>query len=432
MVSLRGMGMKDISEVEWSNYRIAIIMANYNKAVYIRQAIESVLMQRTRFEYILVIVDDCSTDGSADIIQMYEELYPQKILTVFSTSNRGYFASQMMVYPYMKTDYYTLLDPDDYWTNSAILEEAVLFLEKNLDFTACGFNTQIEEKGELIETPLFCKTHKEEIIYEGIEDYFAGKCIMPHTSATIYRNVIYKKGIPKLFIQAGEGLAEASFRGDTDRFIMYLKYGRIAFKNKIVSVYRIYEGGIWSGASPVTRCLMRARAQLDYSDFYDCKYERQFADVTRWDRIEIVKSIIEKRYACREEDRQKDIGNYQYLMHRLCMLSNENVTEEDLNTIWEFINEYNGQPVIIWGCGDAAENMLQRYQFTNIKYFVDSNSEKQGKPFHGVLTKAPDEIDGGFYVILMSMHYQEIEAMIRQRNLCDMDCVVNLYGYENL
>lgn len=43
--------MQDINGLEWDKYRITIIMANYNKEYYIKQAIESVLMQQTTFSY---------------------------------------------------------------------------------------------------------------------------------------------------------------------------------------------------------------------------------------------------------------------------------------------------------------------------------------------------------------------------------------------
>ncbi len=424
--------MQDINGLEWDKYRITIIMANYNKEYYIKQAIESVLMQQTTFSYILAIVDDCSTDHSRNMIKAYEELYPDKILTIFSDQNEGYYKSQMKVYQYMKTDYYTLLDPDDYWTSSHILEESVSFLDKNKDYVVCGFNSQIERAGKIERESFFCMTDKDQIVYEGLTDYFAGRCIMPHTSATIYRNDLYKNGIPDLLERAKETLAEASFRGDTDRFVVHLKYGKILFINKLVSVYRIYEGGIWSGAAAITKYLMHARAQLDYSDFYDREYEMQFAAGIKWDKIEIIGSVIREKYVCRECDRERDRTNYHYVMQRLSSLSEIDLTENEIAAIWRFLMKYAGEPVIIWGCGNIAEGLLTRYPFVNIKFFVDSNVEKQGRLFHGIPVKAPEEIEPGCYVILMSSYYQEIREKIQQEKLINMDRVINLSGYDGV
>lgn len=423
--------MKDIARVDWDRFRITIVMANYNKEEYMKQAIESVLMQKTSYSYLLAIVDDCSSDSSPEIIERYEELYPDKILAVYRQENGGYFKSQLSVYHYMKSQYYTLLDPDDYWVSDCVLEKAVSFLDQNPDYSACGFNSQIL-KNDKFEEQFFCQTREDEKIYTGIEDYFENRCIMPHTSATFYRNSIYRNGVPSLLLKAADSLAEASFRGDTDRFIMSLKYGKIKFINKATSVYRVYEGGIWSGASVVTQCLMRARAQLDYSDFYNGKYESRFVEKIMWDKIELMQDVIRNKYHCREKDREKDIENYNYVMKKLATLRENIFTEQDIKRIWEFINEYSGQPVIVWGCGNTAENLLKRYAFRSIKYFVDSDERKQGELFHGKKIESPNEIEDGYYIILMNMYGKEIMKSIEQNKLCAVDRVINLYGYECL
>lgn len=423
--------MKDIERVDWNKYKITIIMANYNKEEYIKQAIESVLMQESRFNYILTIIDDCSQDSSPVIIESYEKQYPDNILVIRSEKNEGYFKSQLKVYRDMRTEYYTLLDPDDFWTYKYVLEEAVSFLESHADFMACGFNTQIIKAGK-IQEQLFCPIHNSEMSYERIEDYFDGKCVMPHTSATFYRNAIYKNGVPDLFLKASDSLAEASFRGDTDRFVLQLKYGKIKFINKVVSIYRIYEGGIWSGASFITQRLMNSRAQLDYSDFYDKKYEREFMRLIKSDKVRIINDIIGTKYICREKDKQKDMENYYYIMRRLICISELSISEEDIEIIWKFINEYDGEPVIIWGCGGTAEILLKRYLFKDIKYFIDSDTRKQGQKFHDICIKSPAEIEDGFYIIIMSMYYNQIKDTIKQNDLCNIDRVLNLYGYDKL
>lgn len=60
-------------------------MSNYNQAHFIRQAIDSVLSQKTTFPWQLIITDDNSTkDNSKDIILEYQKRYPDRILYIFS------------------------------------------------------------------------------------------------------------------------------------------------------------------------------------------------------------------------------------------------------------------------------------------------------------------------------------------------------------
>ena len=59
-------------------------MLAYNHELYIAQAIDSVLMQETDFEYEIVIGEDCSTDRTREILIEYQKKHPDKIRTLFN------------------------------------------------------------------------------------------------------------------------------------------------------------------------------------------------------------------------------------------------------------------------------------------------------------------------------------------------------------
>ena len=69
--------------------KVSVCMVTYNHVNFIGQAIESVLMQETDFEYELVIGEDCSTDGTREIVRDYAEKYPDKIRTLLHPHNLG-------------------------------------------------------------------------------------------------------------------------------------------------------------------------------------------------------------------------------------------------------------------------------------------------------------------------------------------------------
>lgn len=66
------------------NVMVSICVVTYQHAKYIRQALDSFLAQKCDFDFEILIHDDASTDGAADIIAEYEQRYPDKIRANFT------------------------------------------------------------------------------------------------------------------------------------------------------------------------------------------------------------------------------------------------------------------------------------------------------------------------------------------------------------
>lgn len=100
---------KQISETVWRPM-FSIIMANYNRAEYIGQAVESVLNQTFK-DWELIIVEDCSTDNSLEIINRY--LDDKRIRLIQHEHNRGYTAALKTGIANVRSEYFGILDSDD-------------------------------------------------------------------------------------------------------------------------------------------------------------------------------------------------------------------------------------------------------------------------------------------------------------------------------
>jgi glycosyltransferase involved in cell wall biosynthesis len=121
---------------------VSVIMTAYNHAKFIRQSIESVLMQKTNFRYELIIHDDASTDGTTDIIREYERKFPNIIRAFYQTENQyskidGVKLVKMFVFPHVKGKYCVNCDGDDYICDSYKLQKEFDFLENHPDFSIC-------------------------------------------------------------------------------------------------------------------------------------------------------------------------------------------------------------------------------------------------------------------------------------------------------
>lgn len=123
----------------------SVVMTVYNAEKYLKEAIDSVLAQtEKRFE--LIIVNDCSTDSSEEIIKSYSDeriryFKNEKNLKVSRTRNFG--VSQA------KTDLIAFIDSDDVWLENK-LEKQLKFVKETgarICYAACGF---IDNNGTLL------------------------------------------------------------------------------------------------------------------------------------------------------------------------------------------------------------------------------------------------------------------------------------------
>ena len=58
---------------------VDVNLITYNHEKFIARAIDSVLNQKTNFDYRLILGDDCSTDNTQSIIRDYAQRYPARI-----------------------------------------------------------------------------------------------------------------------------------------------------------------------------------------------------------------------------------------------------------------------------------------------------------------------------------------------------------------
>lgn len=128
---------------------VAIEMITYNHEMYIAQAIESVLMQKTSFNFKLIICEDCSTDATAQICQQYHKKYHDKIDLYLNDQNTGIIANAKKLHTISygsNARYIAILDGDDYWSDPYKLQKQVDFLENNKQYILCFTRGIIENR----------------------------------------------------------------------------------------------------------------------------------------------------------------------------------------------------------------------------------------------------------------------------------------------
>ena len=120
--------------------KVSILTAVYNTASYLPQCIESVLAQTHR-DWQLICIDDCSTDGSLDIINRYAAT-DSRITVVRNAENQGQAKARNAGLLHADGEIVTMLDSDD-WIAPDALEKIVAAFEGNREIDCVLFDLQL-------------------------------------------------------------------------------------------------------------------------------------------------------------------------------------------------------------------------------------------------------------------------------------------------
>ena len=127
---------------------VSICCITYNHAPFIRKALDGFLMQKPPTGvsaddpwYEILIHDDCSTDGTTEIIKEYAAKYPGRIFPIYETENQfqkvGVAKMDLFNYSRVKGRYMAYCEGDDYWTDPHKLQKQVDFMDAHPDYSIC-------------------------------------------------------------------------------------------------------------------------------------------------------------------------------------------------------------------------------------------------------------------------------------------------------
>lgn len=209
--------------------KVSIIMAVYNHELFIRQALESVLMQRTNFDYELLVGDDASQDGSQAIIREMEPLFQGKMKPVLREKNLGAMRNNLDLHAKAQGEYLAYLEGDDFWIDPQKLQKQTDFLDAHPDYAACYHKNKMVDA----ENRTICEKMAE---FPVVGDYTIEDCnrfLLPGQTATMMlRRSILKaiplKTLPPIRYTPGDRLAP----------LAALSCGKIHCSDDVMSAYR--------------------------------------------------------------------------------------------------------------------------------------------------------------------------------------------------
>ena len=247
-------------------YMVGVVCMTFNQSKYILDALNGFVMQKTSFPYVVMVVDDASTDGEQKIIKdfiseqfdindtkiAYEEETDYAYITyarhktnlncyiVAIYLKENHHSSRKKKLPYLThwrdySKYEALCEGDDYWIDSYKLQKQVDFMEMNSEYTMChtSFRYYYESQQKFLKS-------KDILINQSI----INKGLTYENILTNYRiqtvTVLYKHSYKNILSQEDPFLYGSGYflMGDTPLWYGLFKKGKIGFIPDITSVYR--------------------------------------------------------------------------------------------------------------------------------------------------------------------------------------------------
>lgn len=272
--------------------KLSIVCITYNHARFIRDALNGFVMQKTNFPFEILVHDDASTDGTADVIREYEAKYPDLFRCVYQTENQWGKKDPCkdFLFPMVQGKYVALNEGDDYWTDENKLQKQVDFMELHPDFSVC-FHPVIVHWDDDSRTDTVFPTKKERFnkTVLTLDDLLKHNFIQ--TNSVVYRWRFHQDSlnlVPRNILP-----------GDYFLHLLHAQVGKIGFLNEVMSVYRRHRGGIWTEAEQTPQWYARCGV----------------ASVRFW-------SEIQQSFSCDCLDKMKEVA----VLTKVCL---QNADKED-------------------------------------------------------------------------------------------------------
>lgn len=209
---------------------VSISCITYNHASYIKECIDGFLMQKTNFNFEVLIHDDHSTDGTEEIIKEYAKQYPDIIKPLFEKENQYSLGkpigSAVWNLPRARGEYIAICEGDDYWTDPYKLQKQVDFLESHPDYGMCY--TKVKR---------FVPKNNKFIDEWGGPNETMDKLLIENTIPTL--TAVFHKAIYYNYLTEIHPSKRGWLMGDYPTWLYFAQNSKIKFINETTGVYRI-------------------------------------------------------------------------------------------------------------------------------------------------------------------------------------------------
>lgn len=431
--------------------KLSVIVITYNHEQYIRQALDSILMQKVNFTYEILIGDDASHDATQQILKEYKDKYPEKIRLKLWKKNVGATKNDYYLKMNAKGEYIAQLEGDDYWTDADKLQIQVDFLEKNRQYIGCTHEFVTVDQYGNVKKKLQSYDVLAEWLCENREYSISdvNKWTMPgHTGTYVYRNFFHDIDFSILY-------KAHRYVGDRTMSMLLAAQGKVYRLDREMSAYRFVKkdkATNWFSLEGSNQYILydfffyvrrlERYAKQEFGITLDIKKEKhhdflgQLSVFCYKPTLAMLRCIMRMLINSGNPAEYLFLGitRLPYLFYRATVMNAVQQTQkcEDYRTenkqlkksTWrEAKKALQGKKLVLFGAGANCKSFLRKYYYKYHPLFiVDNDRQKWESAFQGVIVRSPKELrkynkNEIVVFITISEYTEEIAAQLEEMGI---------------
>ena len=261
------------------NPLISVWMITYNHASYIKDALDSVLMQNVDFDYEICLGEDGSNDGTREICLEYARKYPHRIRLFLRDRSNPARARYVAPFRHNGTEtrnacrgkYIAMLEGDDFWTSPDKLAKQAHVLNRHPELSCCAHNAVNFDQATLAEVGYYCPPQLPAVL--NVRDMLV--CDWVPTCSVMFRRGLFAR-YPEWYFDLA--------MGDWPLHLLNMRFGDMGYDPQPMAVYRIHPSGAWSGSTRINHLIGQFEAYRRFDELFERKYRR------------LIRRVVSSRY----------------------------------------------------------------------------------------------------------------------------------------
>lgn len=239
---------------------VTVCVVTYNQERWIRQTLDSILTQETKYPFEVIIGEDHGTDGTRAICQEYANRY-ENVTLLPSKENLGVTANWIQCIKAGHGKYLMVCAGDDFWHNPNKIQLQVDFMEAHLDCVYCHTDYDVLNIGSGEITHYFNSTNKIYPLEGRIQkEILNGTANIDTVTACIRRSTFEQ------YVPADEFARRRFPREDWPTQLVIAAHGDILYIPESTVTYRVGQESI-TRTSNYERIIKRAQLDKEMTEY---------------------------------------------------------------------------------------------------------------------------------------------------------------------